>query len=151
MPTVTSYICKFQSMICNSRKYHLYTKTFPFVHFEPLKLLYITYYFVKLTVIKVSGDTTNCPFTVLLRLFLPHYYHSSSYSSNINFLKWLYELHSSNLHRLYKMWKVNFFYMPPTWKIRRGHLVIGSSVRPSVCPSVCLSVRNSVPLTIKVL
>ena len=36
--------------------------------------------------------------------------------------------------------------MPPAWKVRRGHLVIGSSVRPSVCPSVC----NSVPLTIKV-
>ena len=40
--------------------------------------------------------------------------------------------------------------MPPAWKVRRGHLVIGSSVRPSVCPSVCPSVRNSVPLTIKV-
>ena len=36
--------------------------------------------------------------------------------------------------------------MPPAWKVRRGHLVIGSSV----CLSVCLSVRNSVPLTNKV-
>ena len=36
--------------------------------------------------------------------------------------------------------------MPLAWKVRRGHLVIGSSVRPSVR----LSVRNSVPLTIKV-
>ena len=36
--------------------------------------------------------------------------------------------------------------MPPAWKVRRGHLVTGSSVRLSVC----LSVRNSVPLTIKV-
>ena len=48
--------------------------------------------------------------------------------------------------------------MPPAWKVRRGHLVIGLSVRPSVCLSVCLSVCppvcpsvcNSVPLTIKV-
>ena len=32
--------------------------------------------------------------------------------------------------------------MPPAWKVRRGHLVFGSSV----CPSV----RNSVPLTNKV-
>ena len=43
-------------------------------------------------------------------------------------------------------------FMPPAWKVRRGHLVIGSSicpVRPFVCPSVCLSV-NSVPLTNKV-
>ena len=37
-------------------------------------------------------------------------------------------------------------FMPPAWKVRRGHLVIGSSV----CPSVCLSVRNSIPLTNKV-
>ena len=36
--------------------------------------------------------------------------------------------------------------MPPAWKVRRGHLVIGSSV----CLSVRLSVRNSVPLTNKV-
>ena len=45
-------------------------------------------------------------------------------------------------------------FMPPAWKVRRGHLVFGSSVRPSVCPSVRpsvrLSVRNSVPLTFKV-
>ena len=41
-------------------------------------------------------------------------------------------------------------FMPPAWKVRRGHLVFGSSVRPSVCPFVCLSVRNSVPLTFKV-
>ena len=44
----------------------------------------------------------------------------------------------------------SIIFMPPAWKVRRGHLVIGSSVRPSVCPSVCPSVRNSVPLTIKV-
>ena len=37
--------------------------------------------------------------------------------------------------------------MPPAWKDRRGHLVIGSSVRLSVR---LLSVRNSVPLTNKV-
>ena len=30
-------------------------------------------------------------------------------------------------------------FMPPAWRVRRGHLVIRSSV--------CLSVRNSVPLT----
>ena len=29
-------------------------------------------------------------------------------------------------------------FMPPAWKVRRGHLVIGSSVCPSVCLSVCL-------------
>ena len=49
---------------------------------------------------------------------------------------------------------VSIIVMPPAWKVRRGHLVFGSSVRPSVCPSVCpsvrLSVRNSVPLTFKV-
>ena len=47
--------------------------------------------------------------------------------------------------------RIQRIFMPPAWKVRRGHLVIGSSVRPSVClsvrPSVCLSVRNSVPLT----
>ena len=37
-------------------------------------------------------------------------------------------------------------FMPPAWKVRQGHLVIGSSVHPSVR----LSVRNSVPLTNKV-
>ena len=56
-------------------------------------------------------------------------------------------------------WTISMIiFMPPAWKVRRGHLVIGSSVRPSVRPSVCrfvclsvrLSVRNSVPLTIKV-
>ena len=49
-------------------------------------------------------------------------------------------------------------FMPLAWKVRQGHLVIGSSVRLSVCLSVCpfvclfvrLSVRNSIPLTIKV-
>ena len=49
-------------------------------------------------------------------------------------------------------------FMLPAWKVRRGHLVFGSSVRPSVCPSVrpsvCLSVRlsvrNPVPLINKV-
>ena len=41
--------------------------------------------------------------------------------------------------------------MPPAWKVRRGHLVFGSSVCPSVPRlSVCLFVRNSVPLTDKV-
>ena len=44
----------------------------------------------------------------------------------------------------------NYFFMPPAWKVRRGHLVIGSSVRLSVCLSVCLSIRNSVPLSNKV-
>ena len=33
------------------------------------------------------------------------------------------------------------FFMPPAWKVRRWHLVIGLSVRPFVClsfrPSVC--------------
>ena len=28
----------------------------------------------------------------------------------------------------------------PAWKVRQGHLVFGSSVRPFVCPSVRLSV-----------
>ena len=37
-------------------------------------------------------------------------------------------------------------FMPPAWKVRGGHLVIGSSVHLSVCLSVC----NSVPLTNKV-
>ena len=40
--------------------------------------------------------------------------------------------------------------MPPAWKVRRWHLVIGSSVCPFVRPSVYPSVRNSVPLTNKV-
>ena len=48
--------------------------------------------------------------------------------------------------------KCNFY--APAWKVDQGHLVIGSSVCPSVrlsvCPSVCPSVRNSVPLTNKV-
>ena len=42
----------------------------------------------------------------------------------------------------YRPW--NFY--APAWKVHRGHLVFGSSVRPSVC----LSVRNSVPLINKV-
>ena len=33
----------------------------------------------------------------------------------------------------YTMNQKNYFFMPPAWKVRRGHLVIGSSV--------CLSVR----------
>ena len=33
-----------------------------------------------------------------------------------------------------------WIFMPPAWKVRRGHLVIGSSVRLSVCLSVCPSV-----------
>ena len=32
--------------------------------------------------------------------------------------------------------KLNIF-MPPAWKVHRGHLVIGSSVHPSVCLFVC--------------
>ena len=47
-----------------------------------------------------------------------------------------------------------WFLCPRPERVRRGHLVTGSSVRPSVRlfvrPSVCLSVRNSVPLTNKV-
>ena len=34
-------------------------------------------------------------------------------------------------------------FMTPAWKVRRGHLVIRSSVRPSVCLFVCLSVIPS--------
>ena len=50
---------------------------------------------------------------------------------------------------------INFeLFMPPAWKVRQGHLVIGASVRPSICLSVCpsvhLSVRISVRLTNKV-
>ena len=41
---------------------------------------------------------------------------------------------------------LHLIFMPPAWKVRRGHLVFGSSVRLSVR----LSVRNSVPLTFKV-
>ena len=37
-----------------------------------------------------------------------------------------------------------WLFMSPAWKVRRGHLVFGSSVRPSVCPSVRLFVRPSV-------
>ena len=37
-------------------------------------------------------------------------------------------------------------FMPPAWKVLRGHLEFGSSVHPSVCPFV----RNSVPLINKV-
>ena len=37
----------------------------------------------------------------------------------------------------------NFIFMPPAWKVRWGHLVIGSSVRPSVRLSVRLSVIPS--------
>ena len=39
-----------------------------------------------------------------------------------------------------------WLFMPQAWKVCRGHLVIGSSVRLFVRPSV----RNSVPLTNKV-
>ena len=39
-------------------------------------------------------------------------------------------------------YSVLWIFYAPAWKVRRGHLVIGSSV--------CLSVRNSVPLTNKV-
>ena len=43
-------------------------------------------------------------------------------------------------------WTDNFnLFMPRAWKVRRGHLVIGSSV----CPFVRPTVRYSVPLTIK--
>ena len=31
----------------------------------------------------------------------------------------------------------------PAWKVRRGHIVIGSSVHPFVCLSVCLSIIPS--------
>ena len=41
-------------------------------------------------------------------------------------------------------------FMPPACKVRQGHLVIGSSVCPSVCLSVRLFVCNSVPLSNKV-
>ena len=34
-------------------------------------------------------------------------------------------------------------FMPPAWKVRRGHLVFGLSVRLSVRPSVCPSVIPS--------
>ena len=36
----------------------------------------------------------------------------------------------------YEVSNVCAIFMPPAWKVRRGHLVIGSSVRPSVCASV---------------
>ena len=41
-------------------------------------------------------------------------------------------------------------FMPPAWKVCRGHLVFGSSVRPSVCLSGRPFVRTFVPLTFKV-
>ena len=34
-------------------------------------------------------------------------------------------------------------FMPPAWKVRRGHLVIGSSIYLSLCLSACLSVIPS--------
>ena len=43
-----------------------------------------------------------------------------------------------------------WIFMSPAWKVRRGHLVIGSSIHLSVCLSVRLFVCNSIPLTIKV-
>ena len=33
-----------------------------------------------------------------------------------------------------------WFFMPPAWKVRQGHLVIGSSICLSVCLSICPSV-----------
>ena len=47
---------------------------------------------------------------------------------------------------LIQNYKGSNIFMSPAWKVRRGHLVFGSSVRPSVCLSVC----NSVPLLNKV-
>ena len=41
--------------------------------------------------------------------------------------------------KFYSINCIRNLFMPPAWKVCRGHLVIGSSV--------CLSVRNSVPLT----
>ena len=42
---------------------------------------------------------------------------------------------------------ISHIFMPPVWRVRRGHLVIGSSVCPS---AFCPSIRNSVPLPNKV-
>ena len=39
---------------------------------------------------------------------------------------------------------ISWIFMPQAWKVRRGHLVFGSSVRQSVCPSVCPFIRPSV-------
>ena len=38
---------------------------------------------------------------------------------------------------------IHWIFMPPAWKVRRGHLVFGSSVRLSVRLSVCPSVIPS--------
>ena len=62
-----------------------------------------------------------------------------SYKGNfhLDLVTKVWSLQSSTVHQSF---------MPPAWKFRRGHLVIGSSV----CLSVHLSVRNSGPLTNKV-
>ena len=48
------------------------------------------------------------------------------------------------------IWTAAIIFMPPAWKVRRGHLVIGSSIRLFVHPSVRLFDRDSVPCTNKV-
>ena len=44
------------------------------------------------------------------------------------------EYESCNLLQLLQVDKYSWIFMPPAWKVRRGHLVIGSSVRLFVCP-----------------
>ena len=48
--------------------------------------------------------------------------------------------YTSNFHATVCLYLFISSFMPPAWKVRRGHLVIGSSVRPSVCPSVIPSI-----------
>ena len=76
--------------------------------------------------------------------------HMTSFCSVTSLFKALVECGECKRTTSSKLFK-NFIsicvvFMSPAWKVRRGHLAIGSSV----CPSVRLSVRNSVPLTNKV-
>ena len=57
----------------------------------------------------------------------------------------VYAKQISNMRTVTPKYIFNIF-MPLAWKVRRGHVVIGSSVRLFVC----LSVHNPVPLTNKV-
>ena len=85
--------------------------------------------------------------------FVSLYFRSSSNVFNLrqvlwelcpfwNLEYWEYTVFRTFLLHALTYWAEIF--MPPAWKVRRGHLVIGSSVCLSVCPFVCLSVCLSV-------
>ena len=81
-------------------------------------------------------EKTFIAFTAISQAFV------SEYNNNLHLYKEIsFRICASN----------SLCFYAPAWKVRCGHLLIGSFVRPSVRLSVCLfvcpSVRNSVPHT----